>query len=313
MTTPPWISAEEIFTTVSYATAAAAIRAHLSDGLDPALDPRRQILDLTSGQLLLMPSESPDWVGVKIASVAPGNPLIGLERIQGVYLLMDAKTLTPVALLDGAALTSLRTPAVSAAAASYLMPATIDHLVVFGSGPQAMGHVEAMRAITPIGRVSVVAQHEGRRELFVARLNEAGIAASAGTAGSVSDAQLIVCATTSRNALFDGRAVPADSCIVAVGSHEPDARELDSALMSRAQVVVEDRAVALREAGDVLIPISEGLLSADSLVSLSDLATGATAAASDRPRVFKSSGMSWEDLVIAATIVNAKGLAAQEH
>ncbi|MET0887188.1 MAG: ornithine cyclodeaminase family protein, partial [Mycetocola sp.] len=84
------------------------------------------------------------------------------------------------------------------------------------------------------------------------------------------------------------------------------ARELDSALMTRAQVVVEDVAVAVREAGDVVIPRAEGALSAESLVPLRDLATGQASVDHSRPRVFKSSGMSWEDLVIAEEVLRAR-------
>ncbi|SFN81240.1 ornithine cyclodeaminase family protein [Mycetocola miduiensis] len=306
MTALPWISAEEVFAAVDYVSAVEALRRHLATGPDPATDPARSILDLTNGQLLLMPSESADAVGVKVATVAPGNAALGLERIQGIYLLMDAQTLTPAALLDGTALTTLRTPAVSAAAASYLAPETVDHLVVFGSGPQAQGHVEAMYAIRPFGRVSIVARHAGRAQDLVDRLTDAGFTATLGTPEAVRDAQLIVCATTARTPLFDGSTVPTDSCTIAVGSHEPGARELDSALMTRAQVVVEDVAVALREAGDVLIPRAEGVLSAESLVPLRDLATGEASVDHSRPRVFKSSGMSWEDLVIAEQVLRAR-------
>lgn len=306
MTALPWISAAEVFAALDYSAAVDALRRHLATGPDPAADPPRGILDLAHGQLLLMPSESADAVGVKVATVAPGNAALGLERIQGVYLLMDARTLTPVALLDGTALTTLRTPAVSAAAASFLAPETVDHLVVFGSGPQARGHVEAMNAIRPLGRVTVVARHAGRAQDLVDTLTDAGFSAATGTPDAVRDAQLIVCATTARTPLFDGSVVPNDSCTIAVGSHEPDARELDSALMTRAQVVVEEIGVALREAGDVLIPRAEGLLSTESLVPLRDLATGAASVDRTRPRVFKSSGMSWEDLVIAEEIFRAR-------
>jgi len=129
-----------------------------------------------------------------------------------------------------------------------------------------------------------------------------GLDARVGNADDVRDAQLIVCATTARTPLFDGRLVPDDSCSVAVGSHEPDARELDSALIARAQLVVEDTAVALREAGDLLIPLGEGVIDPGSLVPMRDIIMNATPVDHGRPRVFKSSGMSWEDLVIAAEV-----------
>ncbi|MGO4689899.1 ornithine cyclodeaminase family protein [Glaciibacter sp. 2TAF33] len=301
----PWISAQDIFARLSFRNAVRAVQRELRAGLDPATDFDRGILDLARGQLLLMPTESPEFVGVKVATVAPGNPAVGKERIQGVYLLMDAATLSPIALLDGTALTTLRTPAVSAAAADLLAPAQVDQLVVFGSGPQAWGHIEAMRSIRAIGRVSIVARDQARAAALALRVQDSGLAAGVGTPDSVRDAQLIVCATTARHPLFDGALVPVDSCSVAVGSHEPGVRELPSALVGRAQLVVEDTSVALREAGDLIIPIDEGVFDAGSLVPMRAIVTGAVPVDLDRPRVFKSSGMSWEDLVVAAEVYRA--------
>jgi ornithine cyclodeaminase/alanine dehydrogenase-like protein (mu-crystallin family) len=302
----PWISADEVFVRVDFGAAVRAVQRDLRAGLEPAADFDRGILNLKNGQLLLMPTESPEFVGVKVASVAPGNPAIGKERIQGIYLLMDAATLSPVALLDGTALTTLRTPAVSAAAADLLAPTEIEHLVVFGSGPQAWGHIEALRSIRSIGRVTIVARNQERAGLLTARVEVSGLPARVGTADYVRDAQVIVCATTAREPLFDGTLVPDDSCTIAVGSHEPDARELPSALVARAQIVVEDTAVALREAGDLIIPIGEGVVSAESFVPMRQIIVGATVVDRTRPRVFKSSGMSWEDLVIAAEVYRAR-------
>ncbi|SEN89594.1 MULTISPECIES: hypothetical protein [Cryobacterium] len=114
-----------------------------------------------------------------------------------------------------------------------------------------------------------------------------------------------MCATTARTPLFDGTLVPADCCVVTVGSHEADARELDSALPARSQLVVEDAATARREAGDVILALAEGAIEPGNLVPLRDLARGTVAAETARPRVFKSTGMSWEDLVIATTVHRA--------
>ncbi|TFC20082.1 hypothetical protein E3O19_01575 [Cryobacterium algoritolerans] len=138
------------------------------------------------------------------------------------------------------------------------------------------------------------------------RIRQSGQAAHVGTAADVRDAQLIVCATTARTPLFDGALVPVDSCTLAVGSHEPDARELPSVLLARAQIVVEDPSVALRERGDVLIPIVEGVIDAGSLVPLRSIVTGETAVDLGRPRAFTSSGMSWEDLVVATAVFRAR-------
>jgi ornithine cyclodeaminase len=303
--TLPWISSDEVFARVSFEAAVRAVQRDLGAGLDPADDFSRSILDLAHGQLLVMPTQSPDFVGIKVATVAPGNPAVGKARIQGVYLLMDAATLSPVALIDGIALTVLRTPAISAAAADFLAPSRVDHLVVFGSGPQAWGHIQAMAAIRTVGRVTIVARDHGRAAELASRVQASGVDALVGQAEDVRDAQVVVCATTARTPLFDGGLVPDDSLSVAVGSHEVDARELDSSLMRRAQVVVEDPAVALREAGDVLVPLGEGLIDPASLIPMRDIITGSTPVDHSRPRVFKSSGMSWEDLVIAAEVFRA--------
>ncbi len=304
-TPPPWISAERIFTDVSFTVAVRAIQRELRAGLDPSADFRRSILDLEHGQLLLMPSQSAEFVGVKVATVAPGNAGRGLERIQGVYVIMDAATLTPIATMDGTALTTLRTPAVSAAAADLLAPAEVEHLVVFGSGPQAWGHIEAIGAIRSLKRVTVIARHHGRASALVDRVNVGDLEARLGVASDVRDAQVIVCATTATDPLFDGSLVPDDSCSIAVGSHDAGSREIDSVLVGRAQVVVEDVGVALRESGDVAIPIAQGVILPSSLIPMRDIVDGSVAVDRTRPRVFTSSGMSWQDLVVASEVVRA--------
>ena len=195
MSNVPYISADDVFSRVDFRSAVHAVQAAFDAGLDPAADFERSVLDVPNGQLLLMPSSSPRFLGVKVASVAPGNPALGLESIQGVYLLMDAETLSLVATIDGTALTTLRTPALSAAAADHLAPDRVDHLVIFGSGPQAWGHIQAMATIRDLGRVSIVGRDQGRAADLAARATASGIAASVGTADSVRDAQLIVCAT----------------------------------------------------------------------------------------------------------------------
>ncbi len=307
-----WVSGEELFGSVSMADAIRAIQHDLREGLDPGHDLARVIDVLDHGQLLYMPSRFGEFVGAKVSTVAPENPAKGLERIHGVYVLMDATTLVPVAFLDGQALTALRTPAVSAAAADFLAPERIDHLVVFGAGTQAWGHVAAMRAIRAIDTVSIVARDPGHRGALVERLVAEGVRARHGSPADVSSAQVIVCATTARTPLFDGATVLADACVIAVGSHEVDARELDGTMMGRAQVVVEDPEVALREAGDVVMAVAEGYVTGSTLVAMRDVVTGAVAVDHARPRIFKSTGMPWEDLVVAVACYRTR-LAAGER
>ncbi|MGH3587822.1 MAG: hypothetical protein ACRDQ0_16020, partial [Pseudonocardia sp.] len=128
-----------------------------------------------------------------------------------------------------------------------------------------------------------------------------GLAARTGTPADVADADLVVCATTARTPLFDGALLRPDATVVAVGSHEPDAAEVDATTVCGATVVVEARATALREAGDVIGPVRAGRLDPDALIELADLVRGTAPVPPSRPRLFKSVGMAWEDLVLAAT------------
>jgi ornithine cyclodeaminase len=287
-----------------------ALESALRSGLDPSADPPRTVLAARAGQVLLMPSEAGGAVGVKLVSVAPDNPASRLPLVQGVYVLFDGATLAPIALLDGAALTSLRTPAVSAVAVRHLASPSASRLVVFGTGPQAWGHVEAVAAVRPITDVSVVGRDDARTAVFVARASDHFGEARVGDASAVAEADVVVCATTAGEPLFDGDLVPSNACVVAVGAHQPDRRELDASLMRRAQVVVEDVDTALREAGDVILAVGEEALSAAALVGLADVVTGRQALESGRPRVFKSVGMAWEDLVVASAAHQTWGQSA---
>ncbi|MFJ5547428.1 ornithine cyclodeaminase family protein [Streptomyces sp. NPDC093225] len=286
------------------AAAAEALADALRAGLDPESCPHRTSVAAPAGELLLMPAAAGPWAGVKIAGVAPGNPARGLPRITGSYLLLDGPTLTPVALLDGAALTALRTPAVSALALRHLARPGPLRLVLFGTGPQARGHLEAVCAVAEPAEVVVVGRRPDAVAALVGHARKLGVPrARAGDPADVAGADVVVCATTAREPLFDGRLVAPGAVVVAVGSHEPDARELDTALVRSAAVYVESRAAALREAGDLLVPVAEGAIGADHVTgTLADLVAGTHRRQEDRPQVFKSVGMAWEDLAVAAAV-----------
>jgi ornithine cyclodeaminase len=276
------------------AAAIDALEAALAAGLDPEAGPPRSIVDVAAGQILFMPSGGTRYAGVKLVTVAPGNADRDLPRVQGVYLLLDAATLTPLALMDGAALTSLRTPAVSAVAVRWLSTVDSSRLLVFGTGPQAWGHVDAARAVRPIRHVDVVGRRAGPVGDLVAHCRAAGMSATAASPDAIARADIVCCCTTARVPLFDSARLPDHATVVAVGSHEPDAREVDAALVRRATTVVEARSVARREAGDI---VQAGPVS---LTTLDELVRGEVSVAPDRPRLFKSTGMAWEDLVVAA-------------
>ena len=269
-------------TALTVVEAADALEAALAAGLDPETAAPRAIVPVGAGELLVMPAAVGAHAAVKLVTVGPGEP-----RVQGVCVLFDAESLAPVALLDGIALTNLRTAAVSALAVRRLAAPDARRLLVFGRGPQGHAHAEAIRAIRPIEHVDVLGRDApGRDELVAA-------------------ADVICCCTTAREPLFDGALVADHACVVAIGSHEPGAREVDTGLVARATVVVEARAAALREAGDVIAAGLDG----DALVTLRELVAGFEPPAG-RPRLFKSVGMAWEDTVVAAAVFERTSTAA---
>jgi ornithine cyclodeaminase/alanine dehydrogenase-like protein (mu-crystallin family) len=276
----PFLDADEVRRRLGVTEAADALEAALLDGVDPEADPPRSAVQLDRGELLVMPSGAASHPVVKLVTIG-GEP-----RIQGVCVVFDGETLAPLALVDGIALTNLRTAAVSALAVRRLATEDARRLLVFGRGPQAHAHEEAMRAVRPIELVDMVGRDQAR----------------GGVDELVAAADVICCCTTARESLFDGSLVADHAAVVAIGSHEPALRETDDALAERATIVVESRASALREAGDVILAIEAGATSEDELVTLAELIRGEVRPDPARPRFFKSTGMSWEDAVIAATL-----------
>jgi ornithine cyclodeaminase/alanine dehydrogenase-like protein (mu-crystallin family) len=276
--TVPFLSGADLAERLDVSGAVEVLEAALAGGLDPEADPPRRALELGRGELLVMPSAAEGHAAVKLVSVG-GDP-----RIQGVCVVFDGETLAPAAVVDGVALTNVRTPAVSALAVRRLAPPEARRLLVFGRGPQAHAHVAAMRAVLGIESVDVVGRDGGD------------------VAGLVAAADVICCCTTARDPLFDGDLVADRAAVVAIGSHEPDVREVDDALARRATVVVESRNSALREAGDVIAAIASGALDRSELVTLAELVRDEPAVDMGRPRLFKSTGMAWEDAVVGAAV-----------
>jgi ornithine cyclodeaminase/alanine dehydrogenase-like protein (mu-crystallin family) len=302
---PRYVDAATIAACLSPQAAVGAVLAGLRGAIDPAADVPRSLVPVEHGDLLLMPAQGAAYVGVKLATVAPGNPERGLPRISAAYLLFDAATLRPTHLLDGVALTNLRTPAVSVAAVLPWLDRIDEPLrvVVFGGGPQGLGHLGTVAAVHEVAASAVVVRQPGRVELPSSLASTRVLAVDdADVPGLLGEAHLVVCATTARTALFDSRLLGDRAIVVAVGSHEAEAREVDAAFCARACVIVEDRQTALRECGDVIQAIAEDALDPDDLVPLREVARGARAPA-EEPVFFKGSGMSWQDLVVAEAVL----------
>jgi ornithine cyclodeaminase len=268
--------------------------------------PPRAHVEAAAGTLLTMPGVGSEGVGVKLVTVAPGNRELGLPLIHGVYVLFDVERLMPIAVLEAAALTELRTAAVSAVATRALARRDGVRLVVFGAGAQARAHVDAMAAVCELRSVAIVDLAADRAEQLAAYARHTGIESRVSGPEAVADADVVCTCTTSRTPLFDGTLLPAGAHVNAMGAFQPDARELDDATARRARFVVETRAGALAEAGDLLIPLSSGAIGPDQIVGeLPAVLNGQASGGDGDITVFKSVGHAYEDLVVAAAVLEA--------
>jgi ornithine cyclodeaminase/alanine dehydrogenase-like protein (mu-crystallin family) len=263
----------------------------------------RSVSPVPGGQLLCMPATRRDGLGVKIVTVAVTTPASGIPRVNGVYVLFDAE-LTVRATLDAASITRLRTPAVSAVAARILAVPDAEVLVVFGTGPQAVGHVQALACVRQISRVYIVGSRPAASSELASELRRQGLDAHAGRPETVAEADLVCTCTSSAEPVFDGRLLTPFAHVTAVGSFQPETREVDDYTAAHSAIVVETRAAALSEAGDILVPLRSGIIGEDAIVAdLAQLTTGQVPVNPAQRTLFKSVGVAFEDLVIAQEIV----------
>jgi ornithine cyclodeaminase/alanine dehydrogenase-like protein (mu-crystallin family) len=290
-----------------------ALEAGFREG-DPSVAPLRSHLETPAGTLLQMPAFGDAGVGVKLVTLTPANAERGLPFINAVYVLFDGETQVPDAIVDGAALTALRTAAVSGLATRHLANAHARRLVIFGAGVQARSHLEAMLAVRPIEHAIVVSRTPARAQALAETARGLGIDAAVGEAGDVADADIVCTCTTSDVPLFDGGMLAPGTHVNAVGSYRPAARELDTVAMTRARVVVETRDAAFEEAGELCIPIGEGVFGRDHVVAdLAQVVHGTEVRTSaDDITIFKSVGLAFEDLIVARAAVDAPTDGAQD-
>jgi ornithine cyclodeaminase/alanine dehydrogenase-like protein (mu-crystallin family) len=276
----------------------------------PTIAPQRTSMDVPSGGALwLMPAAGPAGTGVKLVTINPANPTAGLPFIHGAYALFAPGSLALEAVIEGGALTGLRTAAVSGLATRYLAHNDAHKLVLFGAGVQAHTHLDAMVSVRDIDSVRIVSRSPGPVERLVARARELGMDAAAGTPADVADADIICTCTTNETPVFDGKLLSAGAHVNAIGAYQPHTREVDDATVRRSRIVVETRAAALAEAGDLIIPISSGVLPESGIVAdLAGLVAGAEVRRSDADiTLFKSVGIAVEDLAVARAAVDMSG------
>jgi len=315
---PRFVSAAELRTVLSIEMATEALaRGFLARAGEELAGVPRSVLSVPDrepndeGELLLMPAFGPEGAGLKLVSIVRGNGARGLPLIQGLYVLLARDGLTPELVVDGAALTGIRTAAVSALATSRLARPDSRHLVVFGAGAQAAARVDAMRATLPIDRVTIVASSVGsaRGGALVRELLADGIQAAIGRPSAVAGADVVCTCTTSTDPVFDDRELPAGVHVNATGAYRLDMCELPAASLARALVVVESIEATWAEAGDVARAIDAGALPpagfAHELVEVLDGTVGRSGP--EEITIFKSVGLAVEDLMLARAVADALG------
>lgn len=253
--------------------------------------------------------------GAKLVSSHPGNPSQSLPAFQGFVALFDARTGTPAALVDGAAITGLRTASASALASRELARTDASSHGILGTGLQAREHALAMQQVRNIQEVRIWGRSRHKAETMAAELADkladsqhASDAVKVRACAEIEDVAAcdIVSATTgAAEPVLRGGDVHAGAHINLVGSHSPNAREADSALMARAAIYCDRRASLMSEAGDVLIPMEEGCVSEAHIIGeIGQLLNGTIDGRRDDQQVtvYKSLGVITQDLVAAEAV-----------
>ncbi|CAN5821434.1 ornithine cyclodeaminase family protein [soil metagenome] len=259
---------------------------------------------------LVMPAWNARYYGVKIVNIAPGNTALGRPGLHSSYMLHDATTGVPLALLDGDQITTRRTAAASALAASFLAREDARHLLVVGAGKVARWLPEAYRAVRGIDRVTVWARSPAQAEALVRELGDAAIDAAVSTdlATAVAQADIVSCATLATSPVVLGQWLAPGSHLDLIGSFTPAMRETDDACFAGASLFV-DTEEALQKSGDLLGPMERGVFkSVDVKATLAQLVAGEKSGrtgASERT-VFKSVGTALEDLAAAVLVYESQ-------
>ena len=250
----------------------------------------------------LMPACDPknNLLGAKLVTVVPDNAAKGLHSHHAIIALFDRTTGALLAVTDGRYITEARTAAVSAVSARHLARKDARTLAMIGTGVQARSHLEALRLVRDFGEVRVWSPNRVNVANFVAAAS--GVKAAAGAEEAVRGADVVVLATSSVTPVIRSEWIAPGTHVIAVGACRPNQREMDGALVGRARLVVDSRAAALVESGDVLMAIEEGHITAESIhAELGEIAGGKKPGRETEGEItiFKSLGLAIEDVVSA--------------
>jgi ornithine cyclodeaminase len=307
------ISAREVRELLPYGECVDAVeQAMRSVSAGKVLMPLRQLMPLPSsdGKLAWMPGYlgDPECFGIKLLSLFPGNPRVGLSSHVGLYVLYESAHGRPVAIMEASALTAIRTAAASVVATRALARPDSRTLAVIGTGEEARSHIDAFQAVRPFERVIVW----GRRPDAARELAEYALAAGcvhveiAGSiAAAAAEADVICTVTGSPTALLFGRDIRGGTHLCLVGASVPSSREVDDDLVALSRYFVDYRASALAQAGELRDAIAAGRVTdAHLLGEIGDVLSGTVPGrvADDDVTVYKSLGVAAQDLVSALVV-----------
>ena len=312
-TTVRYVTTEEIRAALAMPAAIKAVGealVELSGGR--AVVPPRTSLEVPEFRTtaLVMPAylPGPRRIGLKLISLCENNPGLGLPLAQALTVVMDAERGAPLAVLEAGYLTAIRTGAASGAATDALARKDAKVAVIFGAGVQGRTQLEAVAAVRPLRKAYIVDVSARVAAAFATEMSvKLGLAVeSAETAAALREADIVCTATTSATPVFDDRDLKPGAHINAVGSYKPHIREIPGETVRRSRLFVDERRSCLEEAGDILIPLGQGLIAEDHILAeigevLAGLKPGR--GAEDEITFFKSVGNAVEDLAVASLIL----------
>lgn len=286
-------------------------RAYMAVALREAALPLRTPVEVPEQEAvtLFMPARVGPDLGAKVVSVFPKNSASGLPTIHGVVVMVDAATGQPAALLDATYLTALRTAAGSGAATEALANPNAQVAAIIGSGTLARTHVLAMCEARPIREARIFSRDPNHVAALIADMQPhvgAVLLPASSPAEAVREADLICCTTTSSSPVFDGRTLKPGAHINGVGSYTLGMQEVDAETVRRAsKVFVDSRESVLAEAGDVVNPIKDGIISESDLIEVGLVLAGKTSGrlSAEAVTFFKSCGMAAQDMTAAGEAI----------
>jgi len=276
--------------------------------------PPRLIASLidNSGLFGLMPGStlSPRIYGAKVVSLHPNNPAQGRPALQGFVTLFDHDTGAPVAIVDGAEITSIRTAATSGLATRVLANVGVKTHGVFGAGTQAVTHIEAIAAVRPIEEVRIWARSLEKAQALASELSTRARCRirAVEDPSEAAACDVISTVTGSSEPILRGAWLRPGSHLNLVGAHSPKTREVDDEAVRRSAIYVDLRQSAMNEAGDLLIPMkAEVIAPSDILGEIGQVLSGAVPGRRSLEQItlYKSLGVVAQDLFAAAHVYQA--------